>query len=333
VGKKKRISVEDRLAVLQQLAADTNSVDELTSAVVAGLGDASNLMVELAAKLIVDREIIVPEQTLIDAFDRLCASNGETDKACRAKVPLVEAMLHRDVDQPDFYLRGMKYVQIEPQWRGPGGDGPPTDSAAHLRGLCAHGLIRSHVASPASTMLALVDLLNDSQGQSRAHAARAISLMNSPASVPLLRLKVLTGDPAPEVQGECFRGMLHSPNQESIDFVAGYLDGDPDVAIEAATALGESHQPAAVKALIAAVAKCSPELVEAFYVSIGLSRQSDGVEFLLQNVRDNSAHACLAVQALAPARFYPGITEQVEAAVQQTGDVTVLRTFQRCFVD
>ncbi len=333
MGKKKRCKVEDRLAVLQQLADATDSVDELTSAVMAALADASNLVVELAARLIVDRDIIVSARILISAFDRFCANDGETDKACRAKVPLVEAMLHRDVDEPDFYLRGIKYVQIEPQWGGPGGGGPPTDSAAHLRGLCAHGLIRSHVASPASTMLALVDLLNDPQRQSRAHAARAISLMNSPASVPLLRMKVLTGDSEAEVQGECFRGMLHSPNQESIDFVAGYLESDPDVAIEAATALGESHQPAAVKALIAAVARCSLDLMEAFYVSIGLSRQPDGVEFLLQNVRDNSANACLAIKALAPARFYPGITEQVEAAVQQTGDVTVSRTFQQCFVD
>ncbi len=330
MARKKRITIEDQLAALRKAAdkaeADHSALPELVAAVEFALGDPSNLLVDYAAKLIVEHDLAVPAKMLFDAFRRFCDDPTDTDKGCRAKNAIVEAMLHLDIDDPDFFMQGMKYVQHEPTWTG-----SPEDSAAHLRGLCAHALIRSHTASPATTMLALVDLLNDPERHSRAHAARAIALMHSPASVPLLRMKVLIGDSDSEVLGECFRGMLETPKEESIDFVASYLEDEPDVAIEAATALGESHHEAAVRALIAAATTCPSDLIEAFFVSLGLSRHPSAIEFLLNRIRNNSGYACHAVKALAPIRFYPDVTEKVAEAVRIADDHQVTESFRSCF--
>ena len=73
--------------------------------------------------------------------------------------------------------------------------------------------------------------------------------------------------------------------------------------------------------------------LEAFFVSIALSRHPDGIEFLLQKIRDNSPRACAAVKSLAPVRFYPEITEKVEAAVNEVDDRLVTETFRSCFAE
>ena len=321
---RKRPTIEEQLLSLKQ-TADDGSPGELTAAVQQALAANSNLIVEQAAKLVPERELTVSEDLLRSAFDRFLRDASETDNGCRAKLPLVEALVHLEHDDPDFYQQGMKYVQLDPVW------GQRADSAGNVRGACAFGLIRSRMASPAATMLALVDLLNDSDKLARMHAAKAIGLVGSSATVPVLRLKALAGDPEFEVVGECFRAILNHDAADNIEFVSRYMAGEPDVAIEAAASLGECRNAAAVQAVISATQHCSSQLLDAFYISIGLSRLPQAIDFLVDQIEANSTNACRAVKALAPTRFYPELSERVAAAVTLGGDHGVEAVFRECF--
>lgn len=323
---RKRPNIEGELTALKQVA-DKGTTDQLTAAVAEALVSTSNLLVEQAARLIPEKELRVAEDWLLAAYERFLVEPSETDKGCRAKLPLVEALTHLEYDDPGFYRRGMLYQQWEPVW------GKSVDTAGNVRGACGYGLIQSRLASPASTMLELVDLLNDHDRLARYHAAKAIGMMGAPASVPVLRMKVYVGDESFEVSGECFRGILMNDSTGGIGFVAPWLKADTDIAIEAAAALGECRDAKAIQAIIDACQDCSADLLDAFYISIGLSRQAIAIDFLLQQIRSNSANSCRAVKAMAPNRFYPGIVDQVTAAVTEASDRTVAATFRSSFHD
>lgn len=320
----KRRTPEEQLQELR-ISSETLSGDAAIAAVERALAARSNLVVEFAAKLVVQQELNVSVTLLLDAYHRFLKDPLEIDKGCRAKLPLVEALTNLELDDPEFFLVGMKYTQFEPVW------GKSEDTAGNLRGACAYGLIRSRTASPANTIIALVDLLGDPDKLARTHAARAISATGSSSSVPVLRLKASLGDASFEVMGECFRGLLENDVTSSVDFVAGFLKQETDLAIEAATALGECRNEAALQTILAACDQCSGDLTEVFYISIGLSRLPAAIDFLLQRISVNSTDACLALKALAPIRFYPGISDQVEKAVRTTADKVVTVTFDRLF--
>ena len=219
----------------------------------------------------------------------------------------------------------MIYRQEEPAC------GKSEDTAANLRGSCAFGLIRSRLASPGDTIVALVDLLNDADRIARGHAVRAIAASGSPAAVPVLRLKASLGDADSEVLGACFSGMLELDASRSLEFVASHLEAETDTAIEAAAALGSSRFPPAAKLLIAACQKCSAELTEPFYISLGLSRQPEAIDFLLSRIVENHSTAAIAVKSLAPSRFYGDVKDRVRSAVEAGGDRHVAAVFREEF--
>ena len=138
------------------------------------------------------------------------------------------------------------------------------------RCLCIRTML-SRIASPATTLLALVDLLNDTDRVARAHAAKAIGLIGSHASIPLLRQKTLAGEPDVAVKGECFRGVLANNICSGVELVSRFISADPDIAIEAATPKSECRDERAAQALIAFCTQCPADLLHAFYVSLSLS--------------------------------------------------------------
>ena len=320
----KRLAPEQHLQKLQAAALDLHG-QELVDVLESAMDSKSCIVVERAAKMVVELESRVSEDCLRSAYDRFLIDPTEIDRGCRAKLPLVEALVYREHDDPDFYKDGMKYVQPDPVW------GQVTDSAGNLRGACAFGLVHSRIASPAETMNSLIELLADADRLARMHAARAITMTGSQCVVPVLRLKASIGDDACEVLGECFRGLLsHSPNNNA-DFVAGFLFQREDTAIEAATAIGESRNERGVARLLKACVNCRDGVREAFYVSAALSRAPAAIEFLLQLVRNDSEYAAIALKSLSPVRFYSGIADQVEAAVIPTGNRELESLFTKTF--
>jgi len=91
-------------------------------------------------------------------------------------------------------------------------------------------------------MLELVTLLNDPETNARIGAIRAISQGMAYEAALVLRQKMFTGDPEPEVLGECFIALLMVEPGQSLPLVANYLNSDDDELYElAAFALGESR--------------------------------------------------------------------------------------------
>src|SRR5262249_10204252 len=72
---------------------------------------------------------------LVAAFDRFMIEPEESDKRCRAKIAIVETLNKIEYDRDDVFLRGIRHVQMEPVW------GKSEDSAGHLRGAAAFGLV------------------------------------------------------------------------------------------------------------------------------------------------------------------------------------------------
>lgn len=312
---------------LESLKADSDTLldDDLRDSLESALKSKSNLVVEFAAKLVVARESRVATEPLVAAHAFFAEDGVSRDKNCRAKTPIVEALVWLEYDDPDFYLAGIQYRQIEPAW------GEPVDTAVNVRGASAYGLIRCRSASPAATMIALVDLLADKEALARVHAAHAIGASGSPAAVPLLRLKTRSGDTNFEVLGECMKGLLSNDLAGNIDFVASYLTRGEELAIEAATVLGATRDERAIKHVISACKTCDQDRLYAFLVSISLSRAPVAIEFLIDAIREDSIRALPALNALAPNRFYPDIRRQIESAVADCGNRQVQDVFENLF--
>ena len=113
------------------------------------------------------------------------------------------------------------------------------DTAAELRGAAARGLVRM---SHPQALSALAELLADPELPARIAAVRAVAYHGGDSGLPLLRLKVLSGDREPEVLSECFLAMLRISPEVSVEFVERFLDAEEAaIAESAALALGESR--------------------------------------------------------------------------------------------
>ncbi len=307
----RRTTPDQRLTLLRQRlkeASPATMIAELRSA----LFDESNFVVEQAAKAAREHSLSDLNPDLVSAYRRFLDDGVDCDKGCRAKLAIVEALLPLDCEDLDFWLAGMQYRQQEPVWNG------ATDTATDLRGVCAFGLVRSRLAAPSDLLIALTDLLADSEFVARTHAARAIAAAGLPGCAALLRLKALIGDPKAEVLGACFTGLLDLDATRQVEFVARFLQSRSDAAIEAALALGSSRNREAALLLLKSCELCSSERKEPFWISLGLSRQPEAVEFLISKIEKAGADAIHAIRALAPIRSYDNIATRVLASVQAT---------------
>lgn len=324
----KRPTIEQRLERVRALQHEESS-DVLRHELERTLSDSSNFVVEAAAKIVDEQELTGFEPFLLDAFERLLIDPIKTDKGCVAKTAIVEALNRLDFDDAEFYLRGMRYTQPEPAWDG------SEDAAAHLRGACAYGLVKSGQLGFVPIMTALVDLLADSCKTARVHAALAIANTGRGEAIPVLRLKVLTGDSKFEVMGACFFGLLQLDAEKSISLVAAqFTNNDIDVALEAVASLGEIRQSDATKVLIDTWKRPHRrEMHVPLLISIGLSNQPAAIDFLLQLIKDNCADSEDAVRSLAPNRFYGDLRNRVGIAVRATKNQRLLAIFDEEFAE
>ena len=122
--------LEDQLVALGALRREPRrpgAVEELSRA----LGDRSSFVVAAAARIVGEAAIAELVPSLRPAFDRFIENGAETDKSCQAKMAIVNALLTAEFEDAELFLRGMHCVQLEAAW------GPPVDTAAQLRGMCA----------------------------------------------------------------------------------------------------------------------------------------------------------------------------------------------------
>jgi HEAT repeat protein len=307
-SRKKPPREEARLTDLSALAPGAERAVQ-NALITECLADRHFRVVARAATLAAQRGLseLVPQ--LLAAYPRFLEEPRKRDPQCIAKQAIVQALVELDARDVDFFLSGIRYVQLEPA-------SPPIDSAIHVRSGCAMGLVATGYSRAIQELTAL---LTDPVWRVRAGAARAIACGRPGEAEAVLRLKVQVGDPEPEVLGECFTGLLGVAQDEGVTFVANYLSSHRDgVQDYAALALGESRQPTALAHLRAAW-EASPRIGSFRAVLIraaGLHRSPAAVDWLVEMIeRGAQADADVAVEVLSVYERDSRLRERVEVAL------------------
>jgi HEAT repeat protein len=303
--------VEEEIERLGHLPPDA-AVPDLRKALVDRVG----LVVAKAAKVTAELQLreLVPD--LLRAFDRLFEKPVERDPQCWAKNAIAKALVDLDHRESAPYLRGSRWVQMEPVWGG------QEDTAATLRGICLLALPTCYDARREDVFRALVEGLTEPAQTVRLECVRAIAEMGGDEAPLLLRLKARAGDAEPPVIGQVFDSLLKLEGREAVPFAVAFLDSEKaDVAAEAALALGASRLAEAEELLEAAWQETrDPDLRDVLLRAISASRQPRAFEFLLELIKNaRAADASMALDAFAIHRQSPDIWRQVEAAVGEAG--------------
>jgi len=310
----------DRLRSLRDEPVSPEMIAELRKF----LDDASNLVVAEAAAAIGAKVLPELAADLVVAFERLMIDPEDSDKYCRAKIAIAEALNKLEYSQPEVFQRGINHVQ------DPIFDRPGQDAAGALRAHCAFGLARvEHVHA----VLPLTDLLADSDNTARAGTARALGATGSRAAVALLRFKAKLGDTEAQVVGECLSSLLMLDAAESLRFVARFLQNGSEGAQEAAIfALAESRRAEALTLLKDFWPQTPHGLQEALLLAIAMFRSQAALDFLLGIVRTGGRlSACAALSALKIHRHDGKVRELIAAAVSGNADVRVRKAFETKF--
>ncbi|MBY0522183.1 MAG: hypothetical protein K2R98_02225 [Gemmataceae bacterium] len=316
-------SLEAKLARLRAIRNEPLSpplLEELRSA----LRDASNIAVAEAAEIAGEAHGADLLPVLVEAFERFLDEPEKKDKMCRAKIAIAEALNKLEFTGEDFYLRGVRYVQMEPAWGG------ARDTAVPVRVASAFGLVRSRYRY---VLPLLIDMLADEDKAARVGAVQALTSTGTEAAGLLLRLKARVGDKEPEVTAECLGGVLELMPGDGMSFVAEFLT-ESEVAIQegALLALGSSRQPAAFDILKTFAEEHSGELQEVAHTAIALLRLPAAMDYLLTLVSDEPPPAAAtALAALAVHRYDARIRERTAAAVAKNGDAKLRAAFEKRF--
>lgn len=320
----KRGALDERLAALNALGdggIDADAIADLRSA----LRGADSVLAAKAAQIVGKHGIAALYELLPETFGRFLVDSPKKDKQCRVKTAVVTALRACDLPAGEVFLQGARFVQMEPVYGG------SVDTAVTLRVESALGL--AAMLHP-DALLVLTDLLVDPEPSPRAAAARAIGYVGGETGALLLRLKIRTGDPDPEVLGTCFGALLSVDPRGAVPFVSGYLDdSDGDVSQSAALALGEHGGEAGLAALLACWERTILSSARRLLVlPIALSRCPEARTFLLETVRDaDSALAASAVDALGIYRADAVFAEEVRQAALGHRDPAVTQAYGAAF--
>jgi HEAT repeat protein len=289
------------------------------------LNSRSNLVVAKAAKIAGELPSSALTAELVAAFKRFMVNPQKLDKRCAALTEIAAALYQLDYREPEVYIAGLHHVQKEASF------GPPIDTAAALRGICAQALLRTGYPTAAAEV---VNLLVDPEAPARMGAIRALGVNGGDAGVLLLRLKVLTGDAEAEVVRECFSALLDASADQSLAFVSRYLEDDDDAVAEAAIwALGESRLKPAFDLLKEKWDRTVDRPVrKVLLAAMAASRLEEAIDFLRSLVATgNSPTACDAVSALAIYKGNESIHQSVASVVRGRGEKALSETYKEQF--
>jgi HEAT repeat protein len=289
------------------------------------LADKSNFVVAEAAEIAGERSLAELGPDLAAAFRRFMTDPADTDKLCRAKIAITDALHKIEYDAEDLFRAALRHVQMEPRWGG------SDDTAAPLRASAAFALVR---LNPRDLMLLLADLLADPEKVARSAAARALGASGALAALPLLRFKARVGDEEPEVVAECLNALVAADPAGSVPFVSQFLDAPDDAVAEgAALALAESRRPDALERLKAHWPKAGEEsLRNVLLLAMAITRLPAAVDYLLEVLAaGDAADAAAALSALAVHRHNPAVRERIAAVIAETGSKGLRQRFANEF--
>ena len=301
-------SLEEQLDRLAELRSQPSS-PEGHAEVAKCLTSKMNLVAAKAARIA--GEWLAAELTpeLVAAFDRFMVKPETTDKRCAAKIEILKALCKLEYSSPSVFRRGLQHIQMEPTWGG------SVDTAAEVRALGAMGLAQTDYPE---ALEEIVPLLLDPQRDARIGAVRAVAASGLPGGALLLRLKALSGD-EPEVLGECFAALLRAAPNESLEFVAKFLDHREEAVAEAAAlALGDSRLESAFESLRDAFQRLHAHaLRRTLLLAIALLRREHAIDYLLDLVQNGADQISAdAVAALAMYENDPNLQARLDRARQ-----------------
>jgi HEAT repeat protein len=316
-----RRKLDDVFANLNKVREAPRSAESL-SALQAALASPSSFAAAKAAHLAAELELGALGPDLVAAFDRFLAGDAD-DPGCTAKAATAEALYRLGHEgSAGVFLRGIRHVQMEPVFGG------RVDTAVDLRGACAFGLVRIGYRD---ALVELADLLADPEAPVRISAARALAYRGGADGVPLLRLRVLTGD-QPEVMGECLQALLRLSGRGALPFASRFLDSPKqEVAEAAALALGASRLEEAFADLREWVDRTlNATLRRAGLLAIASLRRDAGFEYLFGLVEQGPAGpAAQAIEALGMYKDEPALAERLRQAASGREEAAVRKALRR----
>lgn len=322
-----RKSLEDQLAELHALRGATETPEARTQLLNA-LRRGVNHVAAKAAELLADARDAEVEPALVQAFDRFMSDPLKIDKGCVAKTAIAAALhqMHAPADQ--VYLRGIRYVQLEPTYGG------RADTAASLRGLCAMGLVDMNHPD---ALLHVVPLLCDPERQARIAAVRALAASGRDDAAHVLNLKAHIGADDPDVLSETLGALLSLWRERALPIVGDLIDragaaGTREVAV---LALGSSRLPGVLTMIRERYERdIDGEFRRVCLLALVMHRSDDATSFVLEQLRDGSSQAAEnALAALATFRHDAVLLRRVRDAVEQRGDRAIHAVFASQFGD
>lgn len=316
--------VAEKIAELTRVVGNSEhavAVERVTAA----LSDRSSHVIAKAAQLCSELQARAAIDELLTAYKRMFVNPLKKDPGCVAKTAIATALAELEHQEVEPFRRGVRYEQFEPVWGG------QEDTAALLRAACAAGMVVS--ASLMEALTSFADLLADPCRPARIGAARAIQGLGHWEGVPLLRLKLLSGDD-PEVLGECATALLGLDPEGGFPLIVGLLASpSEDVRVQAAFALGQSRHARAFQPLCDCWrSETVPTTRGLLLTCIGLLRSNESQQFLISQIDGpDQAAAADAIRALAPFAMLDEVREAVERAVEDTDSQQLQDVFEEEF--
>jgi hypothetical protein len=314
-------TVDDKLAELSEL--DTvHDPERVLEQIREALGHRHCRVVARAANISAERLLYDLEPGLLKAYQAFLRDPVKQDPSCVAKGTIARALVDLECQDAEFFVAGVHYEQMEPVWGG------TVDTAVDLRCSCAMGLVATGYPR---ALHELTPLLCDPVANARRGAIRAVACANPRDAELVLRLKVLSGDSEPEVIGDCFTGLLSAAPEESLEFVAGFLDSnDANLQELAALSLGESRVPEALDCLQSTWGE--PVLIRPFHRillrAVALHRSDVALGWLVSMIEQSSpATAAEALSALSVYTHNSALSERIKASINARGDAKLAARF------
>jgi len=301
----------ESLQRLRQAGPSSQAVAELRRILAGKSSHAAATAARIAAEF--EDQQLMPD--LVAAFERFMVNPVKSDPTCSAKTAIANALYGLGYDGEALFLRGIHHVQMEPVYGG------KVDTAGALRGVCALGLVRMNYHD---VMSELAELLADPEPPVRIAAARALTYSENEQGVPLLRLKVLSGDDDGQVIAECLGSLMQLAPAASLDFVARRLDAKDTATREAAAlALGGSRRREAFEVLRQWWDRTpEPDLRRTALLAMAMLKHDEPIDFLIALVAEaNGPTARDAIAALALYRHDAALCERVRQTAAQRDDV------------
>jgi hypothetical protein len=321
-------SFERELALLEAMSGhppDAEGIDRLRKA----LGNQNNYLVAKAAKIVTDFGLVELLPEVLSAYSRFFVDPVKNDPQCWAKNALVKALVRLECCDAEVYLRGLRHTQEEPVWGG------QSDTAGALRGTCTHALVACEGLSNERLLGLLLEPLVDQDKTVRIEAVRAIGHVGGVSAALLLKLRILLRKDEPEVLGACFSALLSLDGVDkpaAIALIGEFLDDEEEAAAEAAFALAETHEPAALVALIERRRKGADAwFTGALDQAIALTRLPEGTDFLLSVVEADMRYAVSALEAISRVHDSAEMRVRVAASVAQADSERMEQAFRQFF--